>query len=33
LNSTYTMIESRVTSENKRTEIKINNTGKTLEVG
>jgi len=33
LNSTYTMTESGVTSENKRAEIKINNTGKTLEVG
>lgn len=33
LNSTYTLTESEVTSENKRAEIKINNTGKTLEVG
>lgn len=33
INSTYQMIKSEVTSENKRTEIKINNTGKTVEVG
>ncbi len=33
LNSTYDVTESETTSENKRAEIKINNTGKTLEVG
>ena len=33
LNSTYKVTKSVITSENKRAEIKINNTGKTLEVG
>jgi len=33
LNSNYFVSVSEVTSENKRAEIKINNTGKTLEVG
>jgi len=32
LNSTYDVIDSEVTSENKRAEIKINNVGKNLEV-
>jgi hypothetical protein len=32
LNSTYNMIDSEVMSENKKTEIKINNDAKTLEV-
>jgi len=32
LNSTYDMTESKVTSENKRAEIKINNIDKTFEV-
>ena len=33
LNSTYDVTESVITSENKRAEIKINNTDNTLEVG